>query len=239
MTLVKDALDRVARQCSVTVPSSWLTTTDTAAVEIRDDFLSETVDDILDRLDLPSPVGAQTTLTGSGAETYSLPANFYRLQRDDLAVYDVALDRPCVPITDDGHWTYLKDIGTTGIIRYFRVTGYDGNWSISFYDEPSASIDIAVSYITKNWMATSGGTAGSAFTTLTDVLLFPRRVFEAGIVWRFRERKGLPFEGKYNEYEALIARLSNDSRVRRKINMGQPAKDVRWQDLIPNFIPPS
>lgn len=239
MTLVKDALNRAARQCSVTEPTSWLTSTDSAVVEIRDDFLSETVEDILDRVNHASPIAAQTTITGTGAETYSLPANFHRLQRDEMAVYDVALDRPCVPVTDDGQWTYLKDLGTAGVVRYFRTSGYDGNWSISFYGLPSAAVDITVSYITKNWKADSGGIEGDTFSALTDVLLFPRRILETGIVWRFRERKGLPFEGKFNEYETLIARYSNDARARRRVNMGGPEKSVRWQDLVPNFIPPA
>ena len=239
MALIVDSLNRVARLCSITAPSDWTTATDDNSVELRDDFLIQTVEDILERVDLPSPVGAQTTITGTGAETYSLPANFLRLQRDELAVYDAALDRPCIPIVEDGLWTYIKDVGTAGAIRYFRTSGYDGNWEISFYDEPTSAATITVSYVTKNWMANSGGTAGSAFTALTDVLLLPNRLVEAGTVWRFRERKGLPFESRYNEYEILLARMSNDRRTRRKVNMGGPDKPVRWQDLVPSFIPPN
>lgn len=238
MTTVVQALNRIARQCSVSPPSSWVTTSGQAAVEIRDDFFLETVDDILDRVDLPSPVGAQTTIAGTGAETYSLPTNFKRLHRDELAVYDVQLDRPCVPITTDGEYTYLKDQGTAGVVRYYKVTGYDGNFEISFYDEPTASNSITLSYSTVNWMATSGGTAGSIFTAETDVLLLPRRLVEAGTVWRYRERRGLPYEDKYSEYEALLARTISDQRGRRVVSFGE-RKMARWQDLIPSFIPES
>lgn len=239
MTLVTEALNRIARQCSVTLPSSWVTATRTDHVEIRDDFLLETVADIQDRVDLPSPIGKQTTITGDGSETYSLPSDFKRLARDQFAVYDVALDRPVMPITSDGQWTYTKDIGTTGVMRYYRVTGYDGNFSISLYDEPSAAVDVTVSYVSTLWMASSGGTAGDTLTAEDDVLLLPRRIVEAGAVWRFRERRGLPYLDKYNEYEALLARLSNDSRGRRIVNMSGTTKDVRWQDLIPSYIPSS
>ena len=236
MTLIVDVLSRAARQVSLPAPSSWVSATADEYVEIRDDFLLDTVDDLLERVDLPSPIGAQTTITGDGSETYSLPSDFVRLQRDMLAVYEKTLDRACTPVVNDGHWTHIKEIGTSGVERYFRVSGYEGNYSISFYMEPAAANEIVVSYITHNWMANSGGTAGKMFTSAEDVLLLPRRAVEAGIIWRWRERKGMPFQDKYMEYEALVARLSNDSRQRRVINFGA-RKMVRWQDQIPAYIP--
>ena len=242
MTTVVEALNRIARQCSIKAPSSWVSATRDDHVSLRDDFLSETVEDILERVDLPSPIGAQTTITGTTAETYDLPANFVRLHRDDFAVYDKNLDRACIPITTDGEYTYIKDQGTAGVVRYFKTNGYytgsAGGFTISFYDEPDAGTELVISYSTPYWMATSGGVAGDMFTAEDDVLLLPRRVVEAGTVWRWRERKGLPYLDKYNEYEALIARLSNDKRARRVVAMGE-RPTVRWQDLVPAVIPSS
>jgi len=226
-------------QCSLAAPSSWITSTQDGHVEFRDGFMLETVDDILDRVDLPSPVGGQQTITGDGSETYTLNSNFKRLHRDDLAVYDNTQDRPCIPITSDGRYTFIKDTGTSGIVHFYKVTGYEGNYSISFYTEPSASTTITVSYQTVNWMVTSGGTEGAAFTAEDDILLLPRRLVEAGTVWRYRERRGLPYMDKFNEYEILMQRMANDRRTRRAINFGAPDKEPRWQDLVPAFIPSS
>ena len=246
MTTVVAALDRIARQTSVATPSSWITATTKDQIEIRDDFLLETVDDIVDRLDLASPISQQTTLTGGagttnadGSETFGLPAEFKRVQRDQLALYDVDQDRPCIPITNTGQWTMLTDTGAAGAIKYYRIQGYDGNFTVEIYNAPGTGSEVKLAYISKNWMATSGGTFGSVLANLDDVLLLPNRVVEVGTVWRFRERRGLPYEDKYAEYEALIARLSNDSRGRRVVNFGGIDKDVRWQDLIPAFIPSS
>lgn len=237
-TLVTAALDRIARQCAVTPPTSWITATRLDHVEIRDDFFMETIDDILERIDLPSPIAGQVQITGTGAETYDLPADFRRLQRDEMAVYDPQLDRRLVPITNDGEWTYLKDIGTTGIIHYYRLRGFDGNWQIDIYTEPPTGRVIEVHYITNNWMANEAGTVGEALTSETDVLILPRRLVETGTVWRYRERRGLPYQDKYNEYEMLLARLSNDTRGRRKVQFGEPVMNVKWQDKIPSWIPP-
>lgn len=245
MTLITDALDRIARQCSITPPSSWLTSTVTGVVELRDDFLRETVDDLADRLDLPAPIGQQQTLTGTGAtnadgsETFSLNADFKRLQRDQLAVYDTLQDRAVVPVTEDGQWNHLTDVGASGAIKHYRIAGYEGNWTMDVYNAPGTGDEIKVSYISTNWMANAAGTLGDTFTAADDVLIFPRRIIEAGTVFRFRERKGLPYQDKYAEYEALVARLSNDTRSRRRIDFGTPDPNVRWQDLIPAFIPSS
>lgn len=238
MTLVTEALDRVARQCSIDVPQSWLAATAAEYVEVRDDFLAETIADILDRLDLPSPIGKQQTITGDGSENYALNSDFRRMQRDQLAVYDSNLDRPCIPVTNDGEYTYIKDIGTSGVLRYYRVKGFPGSYTIDFYDEPSAGLEVVVSYVSENWID-NAGTKKTAFTDPDDTLLLPRRIVEVGTVWRWRERKGLPFQDKYNEYEALMGRLSNDTRGHRVVDMGERQTDVRWQDLIPAYIPSS
>ncbi|MEN9924352.1 MAG: hypothetical protein RL268_478 [Pseudomonadota bacterium] len=233
MTTIVSALNRVARQVSVSLPSSWVTSTETRHAEIRDDFLIETAEDILDRVDLPSPISSTTTITGTGVEAYTLPSDFRRLHRGRLAVYESSLDRGVWPVTSDAEWTALVDSGV-GAERYYKITGYEGNFSISFYAHPST--DIVVHYVTKNWMISSGGAAGSMFTADDDILLLPNRIVEAGIVWRWRERKGLPFMDKYNEYELLMTRHTNDLRVRRTIGFGA-RRVARWQDNIPAEIP--
>lgn len=240
MTLITDALTRAARQCSIGAPSSWLTATDTEHEEIRDDFLSETVDDLLQRADFPSPISKQVTLATDGSESYDLPADFYRLQRGPLAVYETTTNRRALfPVASDGEWTHIKEIGSTGAERYYKLGGYEGNYTISIYKEPSSAIEIIASYVSRNWMASGAGTVGYAFTAEDDVLIIPRRMIEAGIVWRWRERKGLPYIDKLNEYEILIARTKNDMRGRRVVNYGQPVIRRPWDVPVPDQIPTS
>lgn len=241
MTLIVDALNRIARQCSVDTPSNWITAADDEYAAIRDDFFLETVDDILERVDLPSPFAAQTVITGDGSEDYNLPANFKRLQRDQLAVYETTTNRrACIPVTTEGAWTHIKELGTAGVERYFRLKGYDGNWQIGFYRNPTSGISITVSYITKNWMVSSGGTQGSAFTAADDILLLPRRVVELGTVMRFRARNGLPFDSQRLAYETELSRLSNDRNTRRSIHFGDdPGMRHPFDIPIPEYIPPA
>lgn len=236
MALIVDVLNRIARHCSIQKPSSWITATADEYVEIRDDFLRECVDDLLDRVDWPQPVGAQTTITGTGVATYALPADFRRLQRNPYSVYDEQLDAPGIPVVTDGDWVELLDSGIAGADRFYRLTGYDGNWSIEFEAAPDS--DIILSYVSNNWMATAGGTVGKMFTAADDVLILPARLVEVGTIWRWRERKGLPFTDKYTEFNMLLGRYLNDVRGRR-VTSFRSKKPVRWQDRIPAYIPPA
>lgn len=236
MALVVDLLNRVARHCSVQTPSSWLTASADEYVEIRDDFLRETVDDLLDRVDWPQPIGAQTTIVGTGVAVYALPADFKRLQRNPYSVFDEQLDAPGIPVTTDGDWVELLDSGIAGADRFYRLTGYDEAWSIEFEAPPTT--DIVISYVSKNWMANSSGVVGYTFTSADDVLILPERLVEAGIIWRWRERKGLPFADKYNEFSVLLARHLNDQRGLRRVSF-QTRKPVKWTERVPAFIPPA
>lgn len=246
MTTIVTALDRIARGCSVENPSSWIAATKDAEVEIRDDFLLATIEDIQDRIDLPSPIGKLTTLTGGAgttdaddAETFTLPSDFKRIAKDDLAVYDVFLDRAVNPVKADGMYNFLVDQGASGVIKWYILEGYDENYTIKIWPAPGTGQTIQLQYISKNWMATSGGTEGDMLTADTDVLLLPRTVVESGTIWRYRERRGLPYVDRYNQYEAQLARLANEARPVRKINMGEPDRRVRWQDMVPAYIPDS
>lgn len=234
MALIVDVLNRIARHCSIQTPSSWLTATADEYVEIRDDFLRETVNDLLDRVDWPAPIGAETTISGTGVATYTLPANFRRLQRNPFSVYDQNLQTYCIPVTTDGDWVELLDSGIAGADRFYRLSGYDGAYSIEFEAAPSS--DITVSYVSNNWMATDAGVEGENFTSATDVLILPDRLVEIGTIWRWRERKGLPFQDKYTEFNMLLGRYLNDLRGRRHVSF-RKKKPVKWTDRIPAFIP--
>ena len=239
MTTVKQALDRIARQCSITPPSGWAAATRPEHIELRDDFLLETIEDIRSRVDLPAPIGKQTTITGTGAESYSLPSNFSRLARDPLAVYEsTTLRRAGTPITSDGLWAHINTIGSAGAYRYFAVEGYDGAYTIKFEQDLSTAQTVTVSYISNVWIVDSGGNEATEFDDDADSLILPRRAVELGTIARFRERKGFEYMPKRLEYEAYLARLANDGRTRRQIAFGrQESEYLPMRVPVPDHIP--
>ena len=233
MTLVVDILARAARQCSVTPPSSWASATDQTSLEVLD-FLAETVDDAQERIDLAQPLSKTVTITGTGVENYALPADCKRLHRGEFGVYERQnTRRPCVSVSDDGQWEYMKELGSAGAYRFYRLRGYDGARSIDLYQPLEASSTIVIGYVSRNWIV--GDKA--AFTSNDDVSMFDRRLLEAGIVFRFRERKGLEYADKHAEYEALLARMANDTRARRKVTFGGVGVRGVFDVPVPDYIP--
>lgn len=238
MATVSAVLTRAARQVSIGAPDNWATSVRLQYVELRDDCLRQTIDDILDRADLPSPIGKQVTITGTGAESYSLPSNFRRPTRDALAVYETTtLRRAGTPVWSDGAWTHLNTIGSAGSYRYVKFEGYPGAYTIKFERDLNTGQSVTFSYISNNWV-TDGSEESDTFDDADDILMLPDRVVELGIVWRFRERKGLPLGTAYQQYEAFMARLYTDSKGLRVISFGDGGDTYKPMRVpVPDYIP--
>lgn len=239
MTTIAATLTGVALQASVSTPDSWVTATDDEHVQIRDVFLRQTTDDILDRLDLPSPIGGQTTIAGDGSASYDLPSNYRRMKRSAWSAYEEGLLYPCTQVASEGEFDYIKDRGLAGAERYFYITGYDGSFDVEFYRAPATGVTILMSYMTNNWMATTGGSAGTAFTLDTDVLLLPRDLVEAGTLFRYRRRHGLGHEPIQAEYEAKMSRYASSATGRRSVMFGDMPLRKPWDVPLPDYIPDS
>lgn len=239
MPTVADVMDEAARECSLAPPNSWITTQSLSAVELKD-FLRQTVDELLDRVDWPDPIATDTTITGDGTADYSLPSDFKRLTRDDLAIYENPTNRRrVIPVSTNGAWTHLTDLGSAGGNRYYRLSGdEESGYEVEFYQVPTTGETFTVSYISKNWL-THESAASSEWQDVADTLLLPRALIQMGVVWRFRRRKGLPYADRMAEYEAKLVRLANDARGIRKISFGEAEESLPMRVPVPDFIPSS
>lgn len=239
MATVADLMNRAARDCKITPPGAWVPAVTLSHVELKD-YLFDTVEELLQRLDWPDPITKDFVLTGSGAETYDLPLDFLRLTRDPLAVYETTTTRRAgIPVSSNGAWSHLKQIGSAGGNRYFRTSGSDGAFKIGFFHPLEPNHSVTISYVSKNWNVDNGAFA-SDWTRESANLLFPRDLVQLGIVWRFRRAKGLAYADRMNEYEARLSRLSNDARGIRTINFGGGDGPRSPFDVpVPDFIPPA
>jgi len=248
MATIKEAMDRAARECSLTPPSDWISTTSATYVEMLD-FLDETVEELLDRIDWPAPIGATSTITGPGTasssgnySTHSLPSGMKRIKRDNWAVWESSnTRRMAVPISTDGQWGYLDTVGSAGAWRYYRTAGdEDAGFTIDFFRALSATETMSVNYVSKNWLRlASDSTEAATWADAADTLLLPRRLIELGVVWRFRQRKGLGYQDKYAEYEIRLTRAANDYRKSRSISFGGSDGSHPMRVPVPDFIPSS
>jgi hypothetical protein len=246
MATLKEVMDEAARECSITPATDWISTTDARYLELRG-HMYRTARELLERIDWPEPISAVSTITGPGTvtsnySTHSLPAAFGRLQRDSFAVYETTnTRRRCVPVSTAGEWTHLDEVGSAGAYRYYRIAGdEEAGFTIDFFRALSATQEVKVHYVAKNWIVTTGSTETDEWANIADTILLPRDLIELGVVWRFRRRSGLAYLDVYGEYEQRLARLSNDYKVRRSLNFGgdsEPAHPMRVP--VPDFIPSS
>lgn len=240
MATVADVMNKAARECRITPPTSWIAATSLSYMDLKD-YLQDTVDELLERVDWPDPIARDTAVVGDGTADYDLPSDFKRLTRDPLTVYETTTTRrACIPVTTNGEWTYLNDIGSAGGSRYYRTSGNENDgFAVEFFPTPATGDSITVSYISKNWLSLSG-TAGATWTDANAILLLPERLIRMGVVWRFRRAKGLPYADRLNEYEAVLSRLANDARAIRSVDMTGGRKMANPFDIpVPGYIPSS
>lgn len=241
MATVSEVMDDVALECAVTVPGSWIAAITTRTYRELHSILHQTVAELLDRVDWPDPITIDYTITGDGSEEYDLPSDFRRLTFDAGAVYETTTTRRnVIPVTSNSAWTHLEQWGTAGGNRYYRTAGNEADgYSMGFYRPLETGSQVIVSYVSRNWLKSSG-TATDEWTSVEDTLLLPSELVRLGCVFRFKRRKGFPYQDILNEYEGKLARLANQSRGRRAINFGGPQEPGHPMRVpVPDFIPGS
>lgn len=241
MTTVSDVMDDVALECAVAVPGSWLAVTTQRTYAEMHSVLRITVRELLDRVDWPDPITNDIAITGTGVASYDLPDDFRRLTFDDMAVYETTRTRrPCIPVTSNGAWTALNQYGSAGGERFYRLSGDDADgFEISFYRDLETDASVTMSYVSNNWLKSSG-TAGDEWVSVSDTLMLPGELVRTGCVWRFKKRKGLPYIAEMNEYEAKLARRANEMRGKRLVSFGQPLDGPKpMRVATPDVIPTS
>ena len=229
-------MDRAARECSITPPSSWSAATDTNSVLIKA-YLQDTVHEIIERADL-NQLNPDYSITGTGATAYALPSDFMRLTSDADAVYENSPNRGRVtPITRNGDWTALLEDNSSGSDRYYRLQGSN----IEFFSALPTDAEVTLSYISKNWKtAVAGDTPGEIWTADDDLSLIHGEILQLGVVWRFKRHKRLHYADFRAEYESHLARLiANDRNAGKVSTDGTYRRRGPWDVPVPDFIPPS
>lgn len=234
---IADFMNVAAIECSIPRPASWVSATSTNETVMKT-FLLNTAREIIRRNDWKQ-ITSSPDLVGSGAETFSLPADFLRLANGDNSVYeDSPNERPCVAIYRDGDWAELKSRNWAGVQRYFRLRGSE----IDFFKPVPTGGIVTLSYVSKNWVTKSDGTTPKEIWNIEDdVSLLPGHILQLGVIWRFRRHKGLQYLDRKVEYEAELARAISDDRPIVKVGFDGNRSIPRnpFEIPVPDFIPPA
>lgn len=85
---------------------------------------------------------------------------------------------------------------------------------------PAAGETIAFEYITTHWCEDATGTGQTTFAADSDVPRLDSEIFKAGMIWRWRKRKGLPFEDERLDYERMVVEAILNDGGKPRLNTG-------------------
>lgn len=128
--------------------------------------------------------------------------------------------RPLYGPATPQEWANLKAWTSSPVVDTFTYRG--GNILIT--PNPTAGDTLAYEYISNQWCETSGGTDQSAWAADTDVGILSEALMRLGIVWRYKQKKGLPWLTDYDMY---------DSRVKQGLAQDKPQRTINFGDAWP------
>ena len=83
---------------------------------------------------------------------------------------------------------------------------------------PAAGQTIAYEYRSKNWCQSSGGTGQSAWAVDTDTGILDERLMTLGIVWRYKQARGLDWQTDYDKYMFQLQTALDKDKPRKTIS---------------------
>lgn len=97
-------------------------------------------------------------------------------------------------------WQQQKAMYYAGPWNQYRIRG--GN--ILFVPTPTAGQTCAFEYASRNWVTVAAGGTQSYFTADADTALLDEQLMELGLIWRWKQVKGLDFEADYQKYASRV-----------------------------------
>lgn len=210
-------------------PGTFFGASDKFALEIAD-LVNEVAIDVAKYQDWQG-LTSFATIPGDGTTiTFPLPTDYDRMLKS-ARIEDIA----------SWFWGYRRILDLSSFMR-LRQSGWGpvpGIWTmfgnqIQFAPAPSQAATYP--YISANWAQDAGTQAlKPAFTSDTDTFLLPERLLTLGLVWRWRENKGIATADQEAFVKALDEYAASDKggRVYRSNSRRfYPGVGVAWPGVL-------
>jgi hypothetical protein len=205
MTLLSICQD-VARNTKVKVPNTIIGNSELEAVRLLQ-AATETVNDLLRRVDWQELEAEATITTVASTEAYSLPSDFERIVND--SAWNVTSKYPMSGVTSAKDWQTLKNssFSNGSVIDLYRIRGSQ----FLVYPTPTTVESLIYEYIQNTPVESSGGSAQIGWQADTDLPRIDEFLVELGIKWRFRKSLGKAYQEDQRQYkEIALHKISND-----------------------------
>lgn len=145
-------------------------------------------------------------------------------------IWNRTLRRPVYGPKSQQDWQQAKAMQINGPFNSYRIIGN----VINFYPNPAAGQTCAFEYITDNWISTSAGGQSSTFTNDADITKLDDQVIVLGLIWRWKQVKGLDYAEDFAKYERRITDLMARNGGKPTLNMnGGNVHDIQPVVMVP------
>jgi len=112
-------------------------------------------------------------------------------------------------------WQEVLSNGVNVSTPRYRIRGN----KILFNPAPPAGQSVYYEYTSKNWCESSGGTDQNTWAADSDVGRLPEDLLVLGLVWRWREAKGLDYTEAFQTWKTACDRTSARQGAKRRLSM--------------------
>ena len=230
---VLSMIQSVCQLHALAVPTSVIGNTTTTTIQmyaILDEVIEELVKESKFNVTTQEAVfisiaaqdqGAMTTLATKGYTWAYLETFFDRTLRRSL--YG--------PLTET-EWQEIQALPNPGPFYKFRI------WQDHLWINPAPTTPfstIAFEYASSWAIKSAGGTLKAAITADTDVCVFPEDILKRGVIARWKQIKGLPYQYDEEKYYALLNNYIARDKVKRRIDLSHPQPvDIRPGVFVPS-----
>lgn len=211
LSIVQNAADILA----VTRPSSAVTANDTTARVLL--VCAQREGKALSRRWTWAALTKSNTFTSTATEvqTGAIPSDFDRMLADSF--FNRTIKRPVRGPLTAQEWETQKALTAAVLFDAYRI--YDGE--LHMYPTPSAGWTYAFGYVSNKWCESSGGTAQAEWAADSDVALLDEELMTLGVIWRFKQSRGLDFAADQMLYEREVMQATQRDGSRRTLMFGE------------------
>jgi hypothetical protein len=157
------------------------------------------------------------TISGDGSdEDFDLPSDFDRML-DKAQLWTAELGTPLSPISDRDEWLGI-DIQSFDFVVNAWIK-YGGQ--IHIKPALAAAAEVKYWYQSNLLVAPNSGANKAEFDTDTDTFRLDERLLKLGLIWKWREMKGLPYAENMADYERALAKRIVQDKGSRIIRLGR------------------
>jgi hypothetical protein len=182
--------------------------------EVRDDLVTQAKFNVTTQ----QAVFSTTPQMDQGALSDLAPSGY------QFAIFETFFDRtqsvPLLGPLNESEWEQQIALPSDGTWFKFRIWGDH----LFLYPAPSSTspADIAFEYMSSWAVVDSAGMLKAEITADTDTFVFPEPMMRKGLMYRWKQIKGLPYQADETAFWNLVNNYIAKDKVKRRVDLADP-----------------